>query len=80
MEVVEVVGLRDVNFTDDNGRYVDGTSVFYLMTADGVEGKMAGKLFVSRERRKQFSFFPAVGDTVAVSYDRHGKPTEFRLV
>lgn len=80
MEKIDIVGLRDVNFTDDNGRTVDGTSVFYLVSADGVEGKMAGKLFVSRERRKQLSFFPSVGDTVAVSYDRYGKPTDFVLV
>ena len=80
MEIIEVVGLRDVNFTDDKGRSVDGTSVYYLIQADGVEGKMSGKLFVSRDRRKQLSFFPAPGDTVAVSYDRYGKASEFKLV
>lgn len=80
MEIIEVVGLRDVKFTDDNGRMVDGTSVFYVMSADGVVGKMSGKLFVSRDRRKQMVFFPEVGDTCAVSYDRHGKATEFKLV
>ena len=80
MEIIEVVGLRDVNFTDDNGRTVDGTSVFYLMQSDGVVGKMAGKVFVGRERRKQLVFFPEVGDTCAVSYDRYGKVTEFKLV
>lgn len=80
MEKIEIVGLRDVNFTDDNGRMVDGTSVFYLTTADGVQGKMSGKLFVSRERRKQLSFFPSVGDTAAVFYDRYGKATDFQPV
>ena len=80
MEIIEVVGLRDVNFTDDNGRTVDGTSVYYLIQADGVVGKMSGKLFVSRDRRKQMTFFPEPGDTVAVSYDRYGKASEFKLV
>ena len=69
-----------MNFTDDNGRTVDGTSVYYLIAADGVVGRMSGKLFVSRERRKLMSFFPEVGDEVQVSYDRYGKASEFKLV
>ena len=80
MEKIDIVGLRDVNFTDDNGRTVDGTSVYYLISVDGVQGKMSGKLFVSRERRKQLSFFPSVGDTVMVSYDRRGKAIDFQPV
>lgn len=80
MEVIEVVGLREVNFTDDNGRTVDGTSIYFLIFADGVNGKMTGKLFVSRDRKKQMSYFPAVGDEVAVNYDRFGKPADFKPV
>ena len=80
MEKIEIVGLRDVNFTDDSGRVVDGTSVYYLTAVDDVQGKMSGKLFVSRERRKQLSFFPTVGDTVMVIYDRRGKAIDFQPV
>ena len=80
MEKLEIVGLRDVKFTDDNGRTVDGISVYYLIDADGVTGKMAGKLFVSRDRVKNMGFFPVVGDTVEVSYDRFGKASGFKLV
>ncbi|MDY3692472.1 MAG: hypothetical protein SO072_10955 [Dysosmobacter sp.] len=80
MEVIEVVGMRDVNFTDDNGRKVEGTSVFYLIQADGVVGKMAGKLFVSKDRRSGMDYFPAVGEKVAVNYDRYGKPSQFKPI
>ena len=80
MEIIEVVGLREVNFTDDNGRTVSGTSIYFLMASDGVDGKMSGKLFVSNERKKQMSYFPLIGDEVAVNYDRFGKPADFKPV
>ena len=78
MEIIEVVGLREVKFTDDKGRTVDGTSIYFLMAANGVDGKMTGKLFVSGDRKKQMSYFPLIGDEVAVSYDRFGKPADFK--
>lgn len=80
MEIIEVVGLREVDFTDDRNRQVKGTSVYYVIQADGVTGKMSGKLFVSADRRAAMKFFPQPGDTVAVSYDRYGKASEFKLV
>lgn len=80
MEIIEVVGLRDVDFVDDKGREVKGTSVYYLIQAEGVNGKMSGKLFVSAERKSTLKVFPKPGDVVAVSYDRYGKPSEFKPV
>lgn len=78
MEIIEVVGLREVNFKDDNGKLIEGTSVYYLIAADGVVGKMAGKMFISHVRKDSMDHFPSVGEKVAVSYDRYGKPTQFK--
>lgn len=80
MELIEVVGIRNVDFTDKEGKSVSGTSVYYLIDADGMEGRVSGKLFVNPQRRKNMSFFPHVGDTVFVNYDRYGKPVEFSPV
>lgn len=80
MEIIEVVGMREVNFTDDHGRQVDGTSIYYLIQADGVVGKMAGKLFVSKDRRSGMDYFPSVGEKVMVNYDRYGKPSQFKSI
>lgn len=80
MERIEVVGMRNVDFTDNKGRHVDGTSIYYLIEDTGVTGKMTGKLFISRDRKINTNYFPAVGDVVAVSYDRYGKPVDFELI
>lgn len=80
MERIEVVGTRNVDFTDNNGRQVKGFSLYYLMSSDGVNGKMAGKLFVSAQRASEMSFVPKPGDHVLVNYDRYGRPVEFSSV
>lgn len=80
MDKITVVGLRKVSFKDDNGRQVDGDSIFYTMVDDRTEGVMAGKMFISRDRAATLNYFPKVGDLVSVFYDRYGRPSEFGLV
>lgn len=80
MEIIEIVGTRLVNFTDDNGKTIQGTSFYFLMDGENVTGKIAGKLFVSSDRLRKMEVTPMVGQKVAVSYDRYGKPTEFRVI
>lgn len=80
MEKIEIVGVRELNFKDDNGRQVEGTQLYYLMDDDRTVGKMAGKLFLSVQRRSSVSFVPNPGDIVFVNYDRYGRPVEFMPV
>lgn len=80
MEKIEVLGVRDVDFTDDSGRRVSGKSVYYAMEDDRTDGRMAGKYFLSQQRIASLSYFPRPGDHVAVSYDRYGKPSEFQVI
>lgn len=77
MEKIEIVGVRDLNFKDDNGRQVEGTQLYYLMDDDRTKGKMAGKLFLSVQRRSTLSYIPGPGEKVMVNYDRYGRPVEF---
>lgn len=80
MEIVTIVGMRDVKFTDKNDKVIDGMSFYFTMEVDGVVGVQTGKMFLSRERVNRLDRVPQVGEKVAVSYDRYGKPTEFRPV
>lgn len=77
MEKMEIVGVREVNFKDDNGRQVAGVSLYYLMDDDRTNGKLAGKLFISTQRRQVMTYFPGPGEEVVVNYDRYGRPVEF---
>lgn len=80
MEILTIVGKREVNFKDDQGKVIDGISFYFTMEADGVIGVMTGKLFLSRERCSRLDKLPGIGEKVAVVYDRYGKPTEFRPI
>lgn len=79
MEIIEVVGLRDVSFKDGD-RLIEGSTIYLLIAADGVVGMKADKLFVGRDRSRNMEYFPKVGDKCAVSYDRYGKPTQFKPI
>lgn len=80
MDKMKIVGMRGVSFKDDSGRLVDGTSFFYLMDADGVAGQMAGKFFVSNQKRAGMDYVPSVGDEVWTYYNRYGKPNRFEKI
>lgn len=79
MEIIEIVGKKHVDFTDDTGKRICGWSIYYLMNDDRTEGKMCGKMFLSEEKVKTLSL-PAVGTTCEVSYDRYGRASKFVAV
>lgn len=79
MEIINVVGLRHVDFTDDKGKHICGFSVYYTMKSDGVEGLMTGKMFMSDEKVDRVPL-PPVGTTCEVTYDRYGRPNKFTPV
>lgn len=76
-ERMTIVGLRDVSFTDDSGRLVEGRSYYYTAVSDGVDGLLAGKLFVSKQMLGLLSFLPVPGDEVICYYNRRGKVGQF---
>lgn len=78
MEIMKIVGCRSVHFTDDSGRPVDGVSFYYEQEADGVEGVMAGKLFVSEKVLENLTFVPSPGEEVEVYYNKYGKVSDMR--
>lgn len=80
METIMIVGMREVDFTDKDGRSVHGWSFYFTMEDSKVIGVMAGKVFVSADKLAFFSHSPSVGDTVRVMYNRFGKPEDFVLV
>ena len=80
-EKILIVGYRDVNFTDDSGRSVQGRSYYYEQEGvNNVTGVLAGKLFVSASVLGSMAEKPEVGDTVMVYYNRFGKPSSFSKV
>lgn len=79
MEIMTIVGIRRVDFKDQQGKHIDGYSLYYTMEADDVNGLSAGKLFVPVERAASLKL-PQPGENVEVMYDRYGKPVKFTVV
>lgn len=68
--IINVVGSRPVNFTDQNTHnQITGTSYFYLCEDRYVTGLKADKVFVSSNMVSPFQ----VGKTYNVQYNQYGK-------
>lgn len=80
MDIIEIVGLRQMDFVAQDGRPINGYQYFYLVDDPQVTGKMAGKLFISADAISSFGFLPKVGETVKAYYNRRGKVTAFEPV
>jgi len=79
MEIMTIVGIRRIDFTDDSGKRINGYSIYYTMDAEGVIGQAAGKIYLSAEKASGMTL-PNPGDKVEVMYDRYGKPVKFTVV
>ena len=71
-EVVNVVGFRNVSFTDDKGVKIEGYTIYFEQVVDdpNVTGVIAGKQFISS---KHVPDVPCVGDNVIFRYNKYGK-------
>lgn len=79
---MKIIGIRKSEFKGDSGEVVKGVN-FYLtepMTANGAEGLMAERVYLTEKRLSEFGFTPKLGDEVAVEYNRYGKCSGMRLI
>lgn len=78
MEIWKVVGYRLVNFTDDNGRAVKGTSLFLAREPvnKNIVGLEVSKLFVGAS----IDYVPKENEMVEIAFNRYGKVTSVSAV
>lgn len=77
MDEITCVGLRQVDFVNNEGERVSGTSVFYTQQDDNVEGVAAGKLWVPGDKWFDLKVRPKVGGKYIVFYNKKGKVHSF---
>lgn len=67
-----IVGYRNVDFTDEQGRKIEGYTLYYLQDVDddSITGQIAGKQFISSQR---VDYTPVLGDEVIFRYNKYGK-------
>lgn len=77
MEVFEVLGYRNVDFTDERtGKRVSGITLFLSREDKNVQGVMTEKVFIGSQRLEESGYLPMVGGKVRITYNKYGKPAE----
>lgn len=72
---VNIIGIKQVNFTGKDGNLVSGTQFFCTYTEKNVKGLATEKFFISPQRIHNQVF--NVGDNAQVFYNRYGKVEAF---
>lgn len=71
-----VLGIKKVNFQADDGRTIDGVTLYGSYDADGVDGVATDKAFVSSDKFNGVEV--KVGDKVELLYNKYGKVAAIR--
>lgn len=77
MDEITCVGLREVDFVNNEGDRVSGMSVFYTQQDGNVEGVAAGKLWVPGYKWFELKVQPKVGGKYIVFYNKKGRVHSF---
>lgn len=77
MDEITCVGLRHLDFVNNRGERVFGTSVFYTQEDADIEGLAAGKLWVPGDKWFDLKVQPKVGGKYMVFYNKKGKVHSF---
>lgn len=80
MEVMTIVGYRDMSFKGNDGSDVTGRQFFFVMNDPQVQGQVAGKFFLSSAALGNIGYIPTIGDEVEVYYNRYGKVSQIRAI
>lgn len=79
---MKVEGIRNVSFTADDGKLIEGKTVFcsYPITKNG-SGLAFEKIFLSNNKLARLDFDLVIGSEIGVNYNRFGKiDTIFELM
>ena len=79
---MKVIGIRNIDFTDRNGKEVKGTKVFMTapMTGENAVGEFCESVFFSDYILKRMGGLAfEIGDNIEVEYNRQGKVTGYRV-
>lgn len=79
--IIEVVGLKKVNFTGNDGNKVEGINLYYTASGQsGVEGLETGKLFISNQRCKDLGLSRIDSGSYELFFNRYGKVDSLKQI
>lgn len=70
---VKLYGYREVDMTADDGRRINGVSLYIGYPNDGVVGEQTAKVFINNVLRTSEGFVPHVGDALNIEYGPNGR-------
>lgn len=73
MEILTIVGYRDMTFKGNDGQEVSGRKFYFTRTDPKIQGVETGSFFLSSNALNYVGYIPGVNEDVEVYYNRYGK-------
>lgn len=70
---MKIIGMAASSFKGDNGNEINGFNIYLAWPLTNGQGEGATRVYVTDKKLDTWSYFPVVGDTVEVTYNRYGK-------
>lgn len=72
--IIEIVGVKSVNFKGNDGSEIQGMNLFYTVAGQpNVQGLEAGKIFVSNAKLRSLGLNKIEEGSYELFYNRYGK-------
>lgn len=79
--IIEVVGLKKVNFTGNDGNQINGVNIYYTAASQpNVVGLETGKVFISNEKLRLLGLNKIEEGSYEIFYNRYQKIDVLRPV
>ena len=73
MEILIIVGYKDMSFKGNDGNEVSGRKYYFTRTDPRVKGCETGNFFLTVSALNNVGYVPEVDEEVEVYYNRYGK-------
>lgn len=70
---MKIIGMAASSFKGDNGKEINGFNIYLAWPLTNGQGEGATRVYVTDQKLATWAYFPEVGDTVEVTYNRYGK-------
>lgn len=71
--MAKIVGIRPSSFTGSDGSQISGKNIYLTEPLDKGEGLATDRVFITDAKLADWTYKPAVGDEVNLSYNRYGR-------
>lgn len=75
---MKIIGFAENSFTAKDGTLVNGMNIYCSYESDRISGVGCERIYVPMSRLEKGGYYPSLGDSIEVMYNKYGKVVGIR--